>query len=66
MATPATARVRLPLNRWIADMIRLLVGLPAEPGPIRLAPCMIEIADVIVDRAVERVALKQAIGPESE
>ena len=66
MAAPATVRVRLPLNRWIAVMIRLLVGLPAEPAPTRLAPRMIEIADVIADRAVERVAPKKAIGSESE
>jgi hypothetical protein len=66
MAAPATVRVRLPLSRRIADTIRRLVGLPAEPGPIRLAPRMIAIADAIADRAVERVAPKQAIGSESE
>jgi hypothetical protein len=59
-------RVRLPLSRWIADTIRLLVGLPADPGPTRPAPRMIAIADVIADRAVERLALEKAIGPESE
>jgi hypothetical protein len=66
MAAPATVRVRLPLSRWIADTIRPLVGLPAEPGPTRLAPRMIAIADVIADRAVERVAPKQATGSENE
>jgi hypothetical protein len=52
MAAPAPTRVCLPLSKWIADTTRLPVGLPAEPGPIRLAPRTIEIADVIADRAV--------------
>jgi hypothetical protein len=52
MVAPATIRARLPSSRWIADTIRPLAGLPAEPGPIRLAPRMIEIADVTGDRAV--------------
>ena len=51
MVALATSRARLP-SKWIADTIRLLAGRPAEPGPIRLAPRMIEIADVIGDRAV--------------
>jgi hypothetical protein len=50
MVAPATSHARPP--SWIADTIRLLAGLPAGPGPIRLAPRMIEIAGVIGDRAV--------------
>jgi phage terminase large subunit GpA-like protein len=49
-----------PLSRWIEDVIRLPVGLSAEPGPIKLASYMIEIADVIADPQVERVTLMKA------
>jgi phage terminase large subunit GpA-like protein len=51
----------LPLSRWIENTVRLPVGLSAEPGPIRLAPYMREIADAIGDPKVERVTcLKSA------
>jgi hypothetical protein len=52
MVAPATIPVRPRSSRWIGDTIRLLLGRPAGPGPIRLAARMIEIADVIGDRAV--------------
>jgi hypothetical protein len=52
MVAPAGSRVRPPSSRRIADTIRPPAGLLAAPDPIRLAPRMIEIADVIGDRAV--------------
>lgn len=59
------ARIRkakpVPLSRWIEDTVRLPAGLTAEPGPIKLAPYMREVADAIGDPAVERVTcLKSA------
>jgi phage terminase large subunit GpA-like protein len=45
----------IPLSRWIERVVRLPVGLSAEPGPIKLAPYMVEIADAIGDPAVERI-----------
>jgi hypothetical protein len=38
----------VPLSCWIEDTVRLPVGLSAEPGTIRLAPYMVEIADTDV------------------
>jgi len=50
-----------PLSRWIESVVRLPVGLSTEPGPIKLAPYMREIADAISDPRVERVTcLKSA------
>ena len=49
------------LSAWIEGVVRLPVGLTAEPGPIKLAPYMVEIADAIGDPKVERVTcLKSA------
>jgi hypothetical protein len=49
MVAWAAARVRRkrcpPSSKRIEDTIRPAVGLSVEPGPIRFAPHMIEIAD---------------------
>jgi hypothetical protein len=45
------------LSRWIEANIRLPQGLTAEPGPIKLAPYMRAIADVIGDPRIERVSI---------
>ena len=49
------------LSKWIEETVCLPIGLSAEPGPIRLAPYMRQIADAIGDPKVERVTcLKSA------
>ncbi len=44
-----------PLSDWLEDVLRLPVGLSADPGPIKLAPYMRDIADAITDPRIERV-----------
>jgi hypothetical protein len=39
--------MRTPLSRWIEDTVWLPIGLSAEPGSIKLAPYVVEIADAI-------------------
>jgi phage terminase large subunit GpA-like protein len=51
---------RIPLDRWIEDNLNLPQGLTAEPGPIKLAPYMREIARAIGDPAVERVSIQKS------
>jgi phage terminase large subunit GpA-like protein len=53
-------RCRQPLSTWIEDVVRLPVGLAAEPGPIKLTPFMVEIADSIADPRVERITLQKS------
>ena len=54
------AKASRRLSLWIEDTVRLPVGLSAEPGPIKLAPYMREIADAIGDPRVERITLQKA------
>ena len=51
---------RLPLSVWIAQSIVLPEGLCATPGPMRLYPYQVAIADAIGDPEIERVTLQKA------
>jgi hypothetical protein len=60
-AETKAAKLRLPgFAKWIEGTIQLPVGLAAEPGPIKLPPYMREIAEALIDPAVERVTLQKA------
>jgi phage terminase large subunit GpA-like protein len=48
---------RLHLSEWIEANIRLPEGVSALPGPVRLWPYQLEIADAISDPTIERVTL---------
>jgi phage terminase large subunit GpA-like protein len=56
----AKQRKPVPLSGWIEQTVRLPVGLSAEPGPIKLAPYMVEIADAIADPQVETVVCQKS------
>lgn len=47
----------IPLSEWIEMNVRLPQGVSAIPGPVRLWPYQLEIADAIGDRTIERVTL---------
>jgi hypothetical protein len=44
----ARQRKQIGFARWIEAKVQLPVGLAAEPGPIRLPPYMIEIAEALI------------------
>lgn len=48
---------RVRLSQWMEKHIRLPEGTGALPGPIRLMPFQVEIADAMSDPKVERVTL---------
>ena len=48
---------RIALSDWIEANIKLLEGVSALPGAVRLWPYQREIADAISDPAIERVKL---------
>jgi phage terminase large subunit GpA-like protein len=56
-----TRRGKNGLAAWIEKTIELPQGLSAEPGPVRLWPWQIEIADAITDPTVERVTLVKPV-----
>jgi phage terminase large subunit GpA-like protein len=52
---------RLQLSTWIEGNIRLPEGVSALPGPVRLWPYQVGIADAISDPAIERVTLVKPV-----
>jgi phage terminase large subunit GpA-like protein len=56
----AKQRKPISLSHWIEQTVRLPVGLTAEPGPIKLAPYMVEVADAIADPQVETVVCQKS------
>ena len=57
----AKRRTRSGLAGWIEANIALPQGLSAEPGPVRLWPWQIDIADAITDPSIERVTLVKPV-----
>jgi phage terminase large subunit GpA-like protein len=51
----------LQLSTWIEGNIRLPEGVSALPGPVRLWPYQVGIADAISDPAIERVTLVKPV-----
>jgi phage terminase large subunit GpA-like protein len=49
--------LRLALSTWIEQNIRSPQGVSALPGPVRLWPYQVGIADAISDPAIERVTV---------
>jgi phage terminase large subunit GpA-like protein len=52
---------RIRLSTWLEASIVLPEGATHAPGPLRLAPYMVEIADSIGDPAIERVTLQKCV-----
>lgn len=52
---------RLRLSEWIEGHIQLPEGVSAQPGPVRLWPFQVEIADAIGDPHIERVTLVKPV-----
>ena len=52
---------RLRLSEWIERELRLPEGVSALPGPVRLWPYQVGIADAISDAAIERVTLVKPV-----
>ena len=48
---------KLRLSEWIERTVRLPPGVSALPGPVRLWPYQVGIADAISDPAIERITL---------
>jgi hypothetical protein len=51
---------RLRLSEWIEQNIRLPEGVSALPGPVRLWPYQVGVADAISDPSIERVSVLKA------
>ncbi len=62
MATLAQLRPppEVPLAEWIESHVQLPEGLSAMPGPMKLWPYQVEIANTIGDPRIERVTLVKA------
>jgi hypothetical protein len=52
---------KLALLTWIEGELRLPEGVSALPGPVRLWPYQVGIADAISDPAIERVTLVKPV-----